>query len=89
MCISRFSKCRFRRVNRDFRNTRSRACCTAAFIARVLLPRRLGRRRQLVNWQVPSVVGRPWLVVAFPVLLQSLALAFRNRRDKELEVAEQ
>lgn len=44
--------------------------------------------RQPVNWQVPSVVGRPWLV-AFSVLLRSPALAFRNGRDKELEVAEQ
>lgn len=45
------------------------ARCIEAFIVRVLLPRRLGRPRQLVNWQVPSVVGRPWLV-AFSVLLR-------------------
>lgn len=46
-------------------------------------------RSNRYNWQVSSVVGETVARVAFSVLLRSPVLAFRNGRDKELEVAKQ
>lgn len=83
-------------VNRDFRNTGSLAVQRDVFIVHALLSGATDRPlfspsvpTNWFNWQVSSVVGDCCSRYAFSVLLRSPELAFRNGRDKELEVAEQ